>query len=81
VYWLRVYDNTYSALSTESYDELSSDIIENDLWLDAFFAWVKEDKLRRKKKQKRDAYLDKVRSRIKAPQGASVEVFDFTGKV
>jgi len=52
VEWLRTYSNVYETFHAGYYSILTQEVIENDLFLDAYFVWIKYDRDEKLKKQK-----------------------------
>lgn len=50
--WIRTYANVYETFSAGYYPILTEEVIETDLFLDAYFVWVKEDRKDKLTKQK-----------------------------
>jgi hypothetical protein len=50
--WLRIYANVYETFSTGYHSILTEEVIENDLFLDAYFVWAKYDREEKQRKQK-----------------------------
>lgn len=65
--WLRVYANVYETFSTGYHSILTEDVINTDLFLDAYFVWVKHDRDERQQKEKENADRLKYQGDLRKP--------------
>ena len=57
--WLRVYSNVYDTFSAGYHSILTEEVIDTDLFLDAYFVWTKHDREEKQRKQK--DYGDRIK--------------------
>lgn len=65
--WLRIYDNVYETFNSGYHSILTEDVINNDLFLDAYFVRVKYDKEEKQRKEKENADRLKYQHDLKKP--------------
>lgn len=75
--WLRVYENVYETLYGGYYPILTERVVENNLFLDAYFVWLREKKKSETKKQHDMDLKSKYQKDLKGtPSNMEVTVFE-----
>ena len=75
--WLRVYENVYETLYGGYYPILTERVVENDLFLDAYFVWLKKDKEDKVQNQRDMDLKSKYQKDLKGtPSNMEVTVFE-----
>ena len=78
--WLRTYENVYETFHGHYYPILTEEVINNDLFLDAYFTWLKNEKKLQAKKHSDLELKTKYQKDLKKPVGdMEVTVFEPEG--
>jgi len=75
--WLRIYTNVYETFSAGYHQILTEEVIENNLFLDAYFVWVKHDREDKQRKQIEHENRLKYQGDLKKPvDSMEVTIFE-----